>query len=867
MFQKRVAIKSMIKQLFFIVILIFTAQSAHAVTVQLSGRVLDNTGAAVANAEVRVLTPPAALVASAFSNSDGEYVTAVEQGTYDIEVIPPVSSGLSTSRFTGISLNGNLVLDIALVSSIQHVTLSGRVVDTNNQAVERARIHLSRGSIFYEADTDANGNYSLDLPLGTNNDYAVSLSLDSNEVLPNGITRRFSFHIQSQDAIPMAASRVFNFTLPTITAALTATVVDQANAPVPGAFVSAGTAITQTHDGLTFIGNSGGSVKTDDTGIAVLNLIPGTYDLNINTANSNYLSISLPGTPIENPRNIVVVLQSIFPPPPPDEDGDGVANVDDNCPQNSNINQLDTDTDGLGDACDADDDNDGLRDTVDVDPLTALSCDPQTAICTHNEFSDSSAGGVTIGNVLNKASDIKLEMLDESPNPADKGVRVIATGENSTSTAEIELPSAGYEINGVVSTGVTYSFAAPANFVLTKTGSAILDVNEGSVSLKALLGISANILAGQSVHVKELSLTEIELNNVSGMPTINAIGFGKSIEFNAENSVVRLSKDPQGEALVLAVLTGQANVVSDGVAQPVSAGQQYVIDGTPPDITPNLSGALGNNGWYTSDVAVSWSVVDAQSGITSQNGCGATSVTSDNSAKTFTCEATSNGGTFSQSVTLKRDATPPVVAVTGVTNGATYILGNIPVAGCNTTDALSGVSTPATVSLSGGNADGTGVITASCSGATDSAGNTAQAASSYTVIPPLTSMTGLSGTVVVSKGRTIAQNKLGLALSFKLGQGSNGISPLTEATTIQVGGLAYTIPANSFKQNRLGVFTFVGTVSGVPIDVALTPLGSGRYGIALAAKGVNISSFNSSSTQVVLSIGNDKGTVTLPVIR
>ena len=34
-----------------------------------------------------------------------------------------------------------------------------------------------------------------------------------------------------------------------------------------------------------------------------------------------------------------------------DGDGDGVALVDDNCPEVSNPDQLDTDGDGVGDAC------------------------------------------------------------------------------------------------------------------------------------------------------------------------------------------------------------------------------------------------------------------------------------------------------------------------------------------------------------------------------------------------------------------------------------------------------------------------------------------------------------------------------------
>jgi hypothetical protein len=49
----------------------------------------------------------------------------------------------------------------------------------------------------------------------------------------------------------------------------------------------------------------------------------------------------------------------------PDMDGDLVVNQGDNCPLDSNADQLDTDGDNLGDACDSDDDNDGVDDVYD----------------------------------------------------------------------------------------------------------------------------------------------------------------------------------------------------------------------------------------------------------------------------------------------------------------------------------------------------------------------------------------------------------------------------------------------------------------------------------------------------------------------
>jgi hypothetical protein len=64
-------------------------------------------------------------------------------------------------------------------------------------------------------------------------------------------------------------------------------------------------------------------------------------------------------------------------PTDPDGDGDGLSIVVDNCPAVANTDQLDTDADGQGNACDADDDGDGITDAAEAmlgsDPLVADS--------------------------------------------------------------------------------------------------------------------------------------------------------------------------------------------------------------------------------------------------------------------------------------------------------------------------------------------------------------------------------------------------------------------------------------------------------------------------------------------------------------
>jgi hypothetical protein len=93
-------------------------------------------------------------------------------------------------------------------------------------------------------------------------------------------------------------------------------------------------------------------------------------------------------------------------------------------------------------------------------------------------------------------------------------------------------------------------------------------------------------------------------------------------------------------------------------------------DTTAPDISYVLNPADpdGSNGWYISDVTVTWSVVDNESTISSSTGCGPTTISADTAGTTLTCSATSAGGTASESVTIKRDATAPVVNPASVNN-------------------------------------------------------------------------------------------------------------------------------------------------------------------------------------------------------
>ena len=75
----------------------------------------------------------------------------------------------------------------------------------------------------------------------------------------------------------------------------------------------------------------------------------------------------------------------------------------------------------------------------------------------------------------------------------------------------------------------------------------------------------------------------------------------------------------------------------------------------PPEITVTITGAVGLNGWYTSNVTVDWQV----DGETSSSGCDTVTLSADTPGTTITCTAANGGDQTIKSVTIKLDKTAP----------------------------------------------------------------------------------------------------------------------------------------------------------------------------------------------------------------
>jgi hypothetical protein len=148
-------------------------------------------------------------------------------------------------------------------------------------------------------------------------------------------------------------------------------------------------------------------------------------------------------------------------------------------------------------------------------------------------------------------------------------------------------------------------------------------------------------------------------------------------------------------------------------------------DPTPPVVVPVITGTLGLNGWYTTNVTLNWSVTDPESIILSTNGCDTVTFTADSSQLSRTCSATSDGGTTTMTKPLKLDKTPPQTdaAASRAPNGNGWYKDPVDVtfSGSDATSGLDSCDAPKTY---GGPDDGNASVSGTCK---DNAGNTGTA--------------------------------------------------------------------------------------------------------------------------------------------
>ena len=173
--------------------------------------------------------------------------------------------------------------------------------------------------------------------------------------------------------------------------------------------------------------------------------------------------------------------------------------------------------------------------------------------------------------------------------------------------------------------------------------------------------------------------------------------------------------------------TDVSGTVHDAAGNAATVHATVQLDRGNPTIGASIAPAPNAAGWNKSNVTVSFDCQDTLSGI-GAGGCPANvAVTSDGIRLVGGIATDRAGNSAGTSVTVKLDKTAPVVTFAG--DPGTVLT-------CSTTDALSGVLTPATGTNVTVRVNGLPTTTLTCTGAEDVAGNTRTAAKTY--VAPIT---------------------------------------------------------------------------------------------------------------------------------
>jgi len=170
----------------------------------------------------------------------------------------------------------------------------------------------------------------------------------------------------------------------------------------------------------------------------------------------------------------------------------------------------------------------------------------------------------------------------------------------------------------------------------------------GTASLGNVFGFDVGGLHGR-VYVAQYWNNQMSVLDKALTGVIGTFGTGSN------RHVTTAAIDPSSGLVWLADELGNIYILRDDIPS---------SDTTPPEITPSIAGTPGLNGWYTSDVTVTWAVTDPESTVTATNGCDTVTVAMDQGAMSYTCTATSDGGTASRTVDIKRDTVTPTTTAT-----------------------------------------------------------------------------------------------------------------------------------------------------------------------------------------------------------
>ena len=331
---------------------------------------------------------------------------------------------------------------------------------------------------------------------------------------------------------------------------------------------------------------------------------------------------------------------------------------------------------------------------------------------------------------------------------ASAGIRLIGnnSGGDTDPGCNIDQGEAPLVLDIVTPAGITANpdplsiTACGTEFPVTFTASSSAVSGNATVSI-----ISGPAGSGSYFNQVLIPITVTQPTPTNTKPSVAVTGVvdGASYEIGAvPDATCAVTDAEDGASSTAAVLSGTlfhglgALVAtcdatdSGGLSADTASATFTIVDTGTPTIDHVLVPAApnGDNGWYTTDVAVSFSCSDTGSGIAS---CVGDTTLGEGAEQSLTGTATDwAGNTQTDTVTgINVDKTAPVVGLVGGP-GASYYFGDDPAAPtCDASDALSGLAS--CVITGGGSTVGAHSYIAT---ATDNAGNTNTATLGYTVL-------------------------------------------------------------------------------------------------------------------------------------
>ncbi|MCU1575804.1 MAG: hypothetical protein JWP70_508, partial [Leifsonia sp.] len=320
-----------------------------------------------------------------------------------------------------------------------------------------------------------------------------------------------------------------------------------------------------------------------------------------------------------------------------------------------------------------------------------------------------------------------------------------------------------------------------------------------TVTSATFTGGTGTVSSGGTLYAKQggaLTLTVITSNDTQCVDVAGA--FTAHSESSTAKSNWTFTKTAgAGDGVQAVTVTASKNANGQGSCSSASQAMQalYTLDNTGPMVTAALSPQPNAAGWNKATVGVTWSAIDAGSGVGSGPTPATDSVTADNAGIIKTATATDNlGNSGNRSVTVKLDKTAPAISGTWAPAANTVGWNNSNVTVTLTcTDTLSGIKSctgggSVLLSTEGANQSVSGA-------AVDNADNTANGSvSGINIDKTAPSLTGTPTTAANGNG----WYKGDVAIGWSGADALSGINPATQPanSTITSEGAGLTATAS-----------------------------------------------------------------------